>query len=479
MFVRYIICIISVFALIRGDNDAELNNDILILDENSLFDTIDKNDFVFINFYASWCVHSKNAAPGFQKAAKRASEKKLPVVFAKIESTGKKELFNISGYPTFKLFRRGSPIKYFGDYLSADFIDWIQTHLNEVKILNTLNESKLLIESGPIVIGFFEDKKSDKALKYEEIAIDLNRPLFAITNSTDILDAYNATDESIILFNKWNDDNLTQFSENLTLDNMKNFLNLYSKPLIQEISKISIDTLISEMSANYKYVMIIVSKNDTNKTDSILESAKIVAKEYRKQIKFVLIDVDKDYLSPFVKQYHISLEEIPSLLLIPNIFKTAVYKMNGNLSLKNIKYFIKYFENDKIDDLVNEKLPEDWNKTLVYTLVKTNFINVTHDYKKDVLVYMYVNNCQKCLKWASIIEDVASSLVARKDVIVAKINVGLNTIDEKWYRTVPSIVLFRKNDNRSVYYKGEPNVKDVFRFIQSESVNQEEKFSYI
>jgi len=53
-----------------------------------------------------------------------------------------------------------------------------------------------------------------------------------------------------------------------------------------------------------------------------------------------------------------------------------------------------------------EELPEDWNKTPVWTLTGTNFDSVALDSTKDVLVEFYAPWCEHCKQLAPIFDKV-------------------------------------------------------------------------
>ena len=73
------------------------------------FDSIiQKNDFVVMEFYASWCGHCKKLAPEYEKAAQALDNTDPPIVLAKMEATeeGNKEVaarYGVQGYPTIKV----------------------------------------------------------------------------------------------------------------------------------------------------------------------------------------------------------------------------------------------------------------------------------------------------------------------------------------------------------------------------------------
>lgn len=63
------------------------------------------------------CGHCKQLAPQYAKAAKRMKENDPPVPFAKVDATEEKDLgtrYEVKGYPTLKVFRKGEAHDYDG-----------------------------------------------------------------------------------------------------------------------------------------------------------------------------------------------------------------------------------------------------------------------------------------------------------------------------------------------------------------------------
>ena len=73
----------------------------------------------FILSDAPWCGHCKSLAPEYVKVAAVLKEEGLEIRLAKIDvteesSTGIAEQFSITGFPTLKFFKDGSPVDYQG-----------------------------------------------------------------------------------------------------------------------------------------------------------------------------------------------------------------------------------------------------------------------------------------------------------------------------------------------------------------------------
>jgi thioredoxin len=74
------------------------------LSTDNFKEVIDNNDFVIIDFWASWCAPCRSFAPTFEAASEQHSD----VVFAKVNTEEQQELagaFNIRSIPTLMVFR--------------------------------------------------------------------------------------------------------------------------------------------------------------------------------------------------------------------------------------------------------------------------------------------------------------------------------------------------------------------------------------
>ncbi|XP_026147792.1 protein disulfide-isomerase A4 [Mastacembelus armatus] len=110
------------------DDGAEVKeeNGVLILTDSNYDTFIEGKDTVLVEFYAPWCGHCKQFAPEYERIAQTLKDNDPPIPVAKVDATVASELakrFEVSGYPTIKILKKGEPVDYDGERTEKAIVD--------------------------------------------------------------------------------------------------------------------------------------------------------------------------------------------------------------------------------------------------------------------------------------------------------------------------------------------------------------------
>lgn len=114
------------------------------LDEDNFSKFLIDNPYSMVMFYADWCSHCKEFAPQYDYIGYLAKVQKIPFVFAKLEAkvAGKlKDKYDITAFPTLKIFINGTPIMYKKEHTAEAIFDYCMfKYKNKVINLKTKQE---------------------------------------------------------------------------------------------------------------------------------------------------------------------------------------------------------------------------------------------------------------------------------------------------------------------------------------------------
>ena len=94
------------------------------LEDDTIFDIIEKEPLVFIDFYASWCGACRIAAPMFARVAEEEGVKLFKI---DVEKNPKiKEMVELPGLPSVGCFKNGEPLDLINVTKEVAFREFIQ-----------------------------------------------------------------------------------------------------------------------------------------------------------------------------------------------------------------------------------------------------------------------------------------------------------------------------------------------------------------
>jgi protein disulfide-isomerase A1 len=461
--------LISLFVGICIADDIKREENVLVLNKNN-FDEAIANPFILIEFYAPWCGHCKALAPEYAKAATILKDEGSDILLAKVDATEEAELaekFEVRGYPTLKFFRNGKPSEYSGGRSAEDLVKWLKKKTGPpAKDLNSEEEVTNFKESANVVVvGLFEDKDSADAKTFLEVAANNDEQPFGIVTDKNLYKSLGVEKDGVVLLKKF-DEGRNLFEGDLTADELKKFVSTNSLPLVVDFSH---ETAQKIFGGEIKAHNLLFASRKASDFESILESFKKVAKDFKNRVLFVTINTDEEDHERIMEFFGLKKDETPSMRLIKLEEEMTKFKpQSTQIDEQSIREFVEGVLSGKVKQhLLSQDLPEDWDKTPVKTLVSTNFDSVALDKSKDVLVEFYAPWCGHCKQLVPIYEQLGEKFKDSATVLIAKIDSTANELEHTKINSFPTIKLFKRDTNEVVDYNGERNLEGLTKFVES------------
>ena len=112
-----------------------------------------ENEYLLVQFFAPWCIHSRRLAPEYSKAAGILARNNSSIKLAKVDATEETDLadyYNITHYPTL-VFKKGELIEYGGGRTSDSIISWVEENgpkaLVEERVVKALQAFDSLLQA--------------------------------------------------------------------------------------------------------------------------------------------------------------------------------------------------------------------------------------------------------------------------------------------------------------------------------------------
>lgn len=149
------------FVVQRADPNYKPPPEVVVtLTQENFDEVVPKEDLMLVEFYAPWCGHCKSLAPEYERAARHL--KKLPkaITLGKVDATMEKDLakrFDVTGYPTLLIFRKGKAVKYEGPRDEMGIAAHMKSQQKSASsvVLSLLEMERRTGETDPTIVGVF------------------------------------------------------------------------------------------------------------------------------------------------------------------------------------------------------------------------------------------------------------------------------------------------------------------------------------
>jgi protein disulfide-isomerase A1 len=442
---------------------------VLVLTESNFDEAIASNDYILVEFYAPWCGHCKKLAPEYARAAQVLAKETPPLSLAKIDTTVHKNIgtrFNIEGFPTLKLFSKGTPSDYNGGRTEAEIVAWMKKKTGPAsKALTTPEEVESFHSTSDVAVVMFSAEEGLLAT-YESVARANDDILFAHCGTSACQEKFSVQPGSVVLFKKFDEgrNDLATFDE----ASLREFVQANSSPLIMPFDEKCAQLIFGKSVAG-----LFLYRDRNSENASALEAAvKAAAANLRGKIQVVITDITEGLETRLAEYIGVTSADLPSVRIHDTRVDLKKYTMEGEITEQNIMTFVDDWTNGKLrPTLKSDEIPTE-QKENVYVLVGKSFNDIVMDPTKDVLVEFYAPWCGHCKKLAPIYEEVAGNLKHNTNLVIAKMDSTTNEVDSVSIQGFPTIKFFPANNKSNpIDFNGDRTVEGFTKFLQEHSTN--------
>jgi len=457
---------------------------VVSLTSDNFDEIVNAADFMVVEFFTPWCGHCKKLAPEWELAAQDL--KKEGIILAKVDATEQADLatrFEVTGYPTLKVFRRGTPYEYNGGRDRHTIVSYVLDQAGPPSLhLNTKKSHEKVIKYGSKkgpgvpVIGYFTDENDPRLIKFADAANHLREEFqFHHVYGSDVA-AYGGKVGILRVVqpphfqSKYENKHLDiTIEDETTSEELKHFTEEHVLPLVGAVT-----------AATKKYYEPIVPRclvffdvdfSHVGIKNTQIWRNKVLNVAYNKRESGIIFAVaDETENLDLLKRFNLqdSGEEI-------NVGCVGKDKMFYPMPEDD-------FDEDVLEDFVDaviagkakpyiksEKVPKVQKG--VVKVVGNNFKQIVEDDSKDVLIEFYAPWCGHCKSLVPIYDELAASFKDDANVVIAKMDATANDIPSPLYEAAgfPTIYFKPAGASEPMKYEAGRALSDFENFIETNS----------
>ncbi|KAH0997125.1 hypothetical protein GBA52_020989 [Prunus armeniaca] len=410
--------------------------DVVVLKGTNFSDTVEKNRFVMVEFYAPWCGHCQALAPEYAAAATELKGEN--VILAKVDSTEENELsqdYGVEGFPTVFFFIDGVHKPYTGQRTKEGIVTWIKKKIGPgIQNVTTLDEAeRILTSESKVVLGYLNSlvgPESDELAAASRLEDDVN---FYQTVDPKVAKLFHLDPEvkrpALILLKK-EAEKLSYFDGKFEKSAIAEFVFANKLPLVITFTRENAPQIFE--SEIKKQLLLFATSKDSEK---VLPDFQAAAKLFKGKLIFVYVQTDNEDIGKPVSDYFGITSDAPTVL-----------GYTGNDDGRKFVHEGEAFGQDFIEDKLkpffkSDPIPET-NDGDVKIVVGNNFDEIVLDESKDVLLEIYAPWCGHCQSLEPTYNKLAKHLRGIDSIVIAKMDGTTNEHPRAKADGFPTLLFF-------------------------------------
>nr|XP_002130820.1 protein disulfide-isomerase A4-like isoform X1 [Ciona intestinalis] len=452
---------------------------VLTLTTENFDETVNNADIILVEFYAPWCGHCKKLAPEYEAAAQELKNRDTPLPLAKVDATAESALgtrFDVSGYPTLKLFRRGRAYEYDGGRDKTGIVNYMleqskppSTSVETVKaIRNILHHS-----SDVTIIGCFNGADDTNLEVYQDSGNSLRSEYtFHHTFNKDVMDDVGCSEGEIVLFHperfhsKYEKKSYKfPFSKSTTKAELEKYFSSHSVPLVGQRTRDNKDKRYGKRPLVVVYYGVDFSFDYRVATQVWRNKVLEVANQFKK-VTFAIAN-EEDFQEELKR---VGLEDSPEEInVIAYDDEDRKYPMEPNeeFDAEVLQEFVEDFLAGKLKPKIKSAPKPKKNSGAVKVVVGDTFNELVMG-KKNVLIEFYAPWCGHCKKLEPVFKKLGKKLKGNDKVVIAKMDATANDIPHSAYKAEGFPTLYwapEGSKDKPVKYDGGRELDDLLKFV--------------
>ncbi|XP_061522116.1 protein disulfide-isomerase A4 isoform X2 [Phycodurus eques] len=451
----------------------------LVLTKDNFDETVNNADIILVEFYAPWCGHCKSLAPEYEKAAQELSRRSPPIPLAKVDATVESDIasrFDVTGYPTLKIFRKGKVFEYNGPREKYGIVNYMGEQAGPPsKQVQAAKQVQELLKDGDdaVIIGVFSSEQDAVYETYIEACHSLREDFtFRHTFSSEVAKLLKVSPGQVVIaqpekFRSKYEPALRTLPDSTSVSDVQEFFKKHVIPLVGHRKPSNDAKRYTKRPLVVVYYGVDFSFDYRKATQFWRSKVLEVAQDFP-EYTFAIAD-EEDYADE-LKSLGLSEsgEEVNVGILADGSKRFAMEPDDFDSDV--LREFVIAFKKGKLKPIIkSQPLPKN-NKGPVKVVVGNTFDEIVMDTQKDVLIEFYAPWCGHCKKLEPDFLALGKKYKSEKNLVIAKMDATANDIPNDKYKVegFPTIY-FAPSDSKHkpVKFEGGDRTVDGFsKFLE-------------
>lgn len=464
-------------------------SEVIELTTETFDEIVNSQPIMLVEFFAPWCGHCKKLKPVYEDASRQLKTHGIPL--ATVDATEEKTLaskYDVTGYPTLKIFRYGKVSDYKGGRTASDIVKTmlIEKDPHTFEITTSAHKKEVEKPSTVGVVGLFPglDKDSVEYQIFEELTNEF-RSGYPASHSFDTNFAskyFKVSTPSVVVVypalyvaKKEKAFSTIAITTESSIEDLTQFVSEHDKPLVGDYDCKNCEKIYDAVDTLRVYTSKDYGKGFDKNTKYWQEKTASVAKKFSgKGLYFVMCDEAKQSADmTAMKLNELGAETVFGI-------KTSggdKYSPDNDV-LDDMDDFAETLEEFVESYLAGElkarrkSAPVPKKQGAVTVVVASTFESIVEDPTRDVLIEFYAPWCGHCKALEPKYKQLAKDLKDDKNLVIAKLDTTANDYPSKYtVKGFPTIYLVPAGaDSDPIEYSGEREAEDLKKFIKDNAV---------